>query len=75
MYEDDALAAVPFGPIDPVPTIGLTMRENWVPTKMQQSFRDLIQKRIIGSLTLTNSLNTKLCNMGLSFRDYHGETR
>jgi LysR family transcriptional regulator, regulator for genes of the gallate degradation pathway len=50
MYEEDALAAVPFGPIEPVPCIGLTMRENWLPTQLQTSFIELVQKRIVGSL-------------------------
>ena len=75
MYEDDALAAVPFGPIDPVPAIGLTMRENWLPTQLQKSFLDLIQKRIVGSLALTSTLNKELKNMGLNVPDYHRETR
>ncbi len=47
MYEEDALSSVPFGPIEPVPSIGLTMRENWLPTQRQASFIDLIQKRIV----------------------------
>lgn len=56
MYEEDTLTAVPFGPIEPVPSIGLTMRENWLPTQLQASFIDLIQKRIVGSLTSTKTL-------------------
>ena len=50
VYGDDALRAVPFGPITPVPSFGLTMREGWLPTKMQADFIDLINKRIVGSL-------------------------
>lgn len=50
MYEEDTLAAVPFGPIKPVPCIGLTTRENWLPTQLQTSFIELVQKRIVGSL-------------------------
>ncbi len=50
MFEDDALAALPFGPIDPVPSVGLTSRANWLPTELQASFVDLVQKRIVGSL-------------------------
>ena len=56
MYEEDALAAVPFGPIEPVPSIGLTMRENWLPTELQTNFIGLIQKRIVGSLMPTKGL-------------------
>jgi LysR family transcriptional regulator of gallate degradation len=50
MYEEDALAALPFGPIEPVPSIGLTMRENWLPTPLQTNVIDMIKKRIVGSL-------------------------
>ena len=39
----------------PVPAIGLTMRENWLPTQLQKNFLDLIQKRIVGSLSLTKA--------------------
>jgi hypothetical protein len=51
MYEEDAFAALPFGPIEPVPSIGLTMRENWLPTQLQTNVIDMIKKRIVGSLT------------------------
>ncbi len=50
MYEEDALTSVPFGPLEPAPCIGLTMRENWLPTQLQASFIELVQKRIVGSL-------------------------
>lgn len=50
MSDEDALVAVPFGPIEPVPSIGLTMRNDWLPTQLQLNFIDLIQKRIAGSL-------------------------
>jgi DNA-binding transcriptional LysR family regulator len=56
IYEEDALTAVPFGPIEPVPTIGLTTRENWLPTQLQANFIDLIHSQIVGSLTLTKVL-------------------
>ncbi len=56
IYEEDALTAVPFGPIEPVPSIGLTMRQNWLPTQLQSNFIDLIQKRIVGSLMPTKAL-------------------
>ena len=54
--EEDALTAVPFGPIEPVPSIGLTTRENWLPTQLQANFIDLIHSQIVGSLTLTKVL-------------------
>lgn len=56
MYEEDTLAAVPFGPIEPVPCIGLTTRENWLPTQLQTSFIELVQKRIVGSLMPVTTL-------------------
>jgi DNA-binding transcriptional LysR family regulator len=74
MYEDDALAAVPFGPIEPVPTIGLTMRENWLPTQLQKNFLALIQKRIVGSLSVTKDLARELKVLGLDFHDFRGTT-
>lgn len=51
MYEDDALAAVPYGPIEPVPWIGVTMRNNWSPTPLQANFLRLIRKRTTAPLT------------------------
>ncbi len=51
MYEDDALAAVPYGPIEPIPWIGVTMRNNWLPTQLQANFLRLIRKRMTASLT------------------------
>ncbi len=47
-YQDDALAAIPYGPILPLPWMGLTMREGWQPTQLQLEFMDLIQKRVMG---------------------------
>ncbi len=56
MYEEDALTAVPFGAIEPVPSMGLTTRENWLPTQLQANFIDLVTKRIVGSLMPTKAL-------------------
>jgi LysR family transcriptional regulator, regulator for genes of the gallate degradation pathway len=55
LHEDDALASVPFGPIEPVPSIGLMTRENWLPTKLQADFLALIHKRILASLEQTKT--------------------
>ena len=44
MYEDDALAAVPYGPIEPVPSIGVTTRTDWLPTQLQVNFLRLDPK-------------------------------
>lgn len=51
MNEEDMLAAIPFGPIKPVPSIGLTMRQNWLPTQLQSQVIDLIRQRIAKSLS------------------------
>ena len=50
VYGDDALRAVPFGPITPVPSLGLTLRQGWLPTQLQSDFIGLVNKRIVGSL-------------------------
>jgi hypothetical protein len=50
MYENDVLAAVPYGPIEPVPSIGVTMRDNWLPTQLQVNFLRLMRKQITASL-------------------------
>jgi hypothetical protein len=50
MYEESTLTPVPFAPIQPAPMIGLTMREDWLPTQRQATFIELIRKRIVQSL-------------------------
>ena len=37
-HEEGALAALPFGPIEPAPSIGVTVRRDWMPTKLQAGF-------------------------------------
>jgi DNA-binding transcriptional LysR family regulator len=54
--EEDALTAVPFGPIKPVPCFGITMRGNWLPTQLQTNFIELIQSRTVGALMPTAAL-------------------
>jgi LysR family transcriptional regulator, regulator for genes of the gallate degradation pathway len=56
MYEDDALAAVPYGPIEPVPSIGVTTRADWLPTQLQANFLRLIRKQMTTSLTPAKGL-------------------
>ena len=46
MHEEAGLAAIPFGAIEPTPSIGLTIRDNWLPTQLQASFIEMVQKRI-----------------------------
>jgi LysR family transcriptional regulator, regulator for genes of the gallate degradation pathway len=50
MHEEDALGSVPYGPIAPAPSIGLTLRKDWLPTALQASFIERIQKLIGESL-------------------------
>ncbi len=38
VHEGDNLHALPFGAIDPVPTIGIMMRSNWMPTSLHTNF-------------------------------------
>jgi DNA-binding transcriptional LysR family regulator len=46
-YDDDSLAAIPYGPDLPPPWMGLTMREGWLPTRLQSEFIDLIKKHVM----------------------------
>jgi LysR family transcriptional regulator, regulator for genes of the gallate degradation pathway len=46
-YEDDSLVAISYGPDLPLPWMGLTMREGWLPTQLQSEFIELIQKRVM----------------------------
>jgi len=68
VFDEDALTAVPFGPIEPVPSIGLTMRNDWLPTQLQTSFIDLIQKRIVGSLMPTKAQKSPDPSVGTARR-------
>ncbi|MES2987849.1 MAG: LysR family transcriptional regulator [Pseudomonadota bacterium] len=45
-HEDDTLAQVPFGPIEPAPSIGITLRAGWLPTKIHLDFIELLRKRM-----------------------------
>jgi LysR family transcriptional regulator of gallate degradation len=46
VHEDTQLRALPFGPIAPVPSIGITMRANWLPTRMHRDFIDLLRAHL-----------------------------
>ena len=52
LMQEDTLASIAFGPIEPVPAIGLAIRQDWLPTDLQASFLKLIQDKIVGSLVL-----------------------
>lgn len=43
MHESE-LVSLPFGPIDPAPAIGVTMRSGWLPTKLHQGFIELLRR-------------------------------
>jgi DNA-binding transcriptional LysR family regulator len=70
MFEDDVLTALPYGPIGRAPSIGLTMRRDWLPTQLQSSCLDLIQKRITGSLLMDREITSKLKGMGLQMLEH-----
>jgi len=46
LYADGNLRALPFGPILPAPSIGITMRANWMPTKLHTEFINLIRAHV-----------------------------
>jgi LysR family transcriptional regulator, regulator for genes of the gallate degradation pathway len=52
MQEMDVLAVVPFRPIRPVPALGITMRANWLPTRLHQDFIDLLRTHVKESAEL-----------------------
>jgi LysR family transcriptional regulator, regulator for genes of the gallate degradation pathway len=56
MYEDDALVAVPYGPIEPVASIGVTTRAGWLPTQLQVNFLRLIREQMTATLTPVKEL-------------------
>lgn len=45
-YADGRLRALPCGPIMPVPAIGVTMRANWLPTRLHTDFIDLVRAHV-----------------------------
>ena len=45
-HEESGLAEVSFGPIDLVPTMGITMRTGWLPTKMHIDFIETLRRRM-----------------------------
>ena len=44
-YEGDGLAALEFGQIAPVPEMGITMREGWLPTRLHRDFMEMLRHR------------------------------
>ena len=37
---------MPFGPIAPVPVIGITRRANWLPTQLHDEFMRIVRRRM-----------------------------
>ena len=56
IHEGGQLVSLPYPPITPAPSVGITMRENWLPTQLQANFLELIQKRVVGALSLPEGL-------------------
>lgn len=51
-YEGEAFVALPFDPIEPEPSIGVSLRSGWVPTRLHRDFIDLLHERVAGPLPL-----------------------
>jgi len=45
VFEGADLAELDFGPISPIPSIGITTRANWLPIQIQQDLMELIRNR------------------------------
>ena len=45
-YADGSLRALSFGPIMPVPSIGVTMRASFLPTRLHMDFIDLVRAHV-----------------------------
>lgn len=45
-HEHDVLAPIAFEQMDPVPSIGVTMRADWLPTQLHLDFIELLRKRM-----------------------------
>ena len=44
--EDENLRAIQFNPIEPIPSIGITTRSDWLPTRLQSEFVDMIRTHV-----------------------------
>ncbi|RVU05851.1 LysR family transcriptional regulator [Novosphingobium umbonatum] len=50
-HEGEGMAALPFGPISPVPSIGITTRAGWLPTRAHAEFIQIIHEKMAASRT------------------------
>lgn len=51
LMQESELAALPFGPIEPSPAIGVTLRSGWLPTRLHQDFIDLLRRHTSDATT------------------------
>jgi DNA-binding transcriptional LysR family regulator len=49
LHEDGTLAPLSFGPIDRPPSIGITMRADWLPTQLHRDFIELLRRHVAGN--------------------------
>ncbi|MBW4332124.1 LysR family transcriptional regulator [Stakelama sp. CBK3Z-3] len=45
-YAGDSLRSLPYGPVLPVPSIGVTRRSNWLPTRLHTDFIDILRSHV-----------------------------
>ena len=45
-HGNEALRAVAFGPIVPIPSIGIMMRAGWLPTRLHEDFIDIVRAEV-----------------------------
>ncbi|MDH7798832.1 MULTISPECIES: LysR substrate-binding domain-containing protein [unclassified Beijerinckia] len=50
-HEDPELCAIPFSPILPVPSIGITKRANWLPTRLHADFIEMVRAHVAAKST------------------------
>lgn len=53
-HEGQGLAAIPFGPISPVPVIGVTTRGDWLPTRLHAHFLGMLRDHVDGVMNGPN---------------------
>jgi LysR family transcriptional regulator, regulator for genes of the gallate degradation pathway len=46
LHQDSGLVAVPYAPIEPAPSIGITTRTNWMPTRLHLDFLTSVREHI-----------------------------
>jgi LysR family transcriptional regulator, regulator for genes of the gallate degradation pathway len=51
LHQEAGLVAVPYAPIRPVPSIGITTRANWMPTRLHTDFMQAIRERMANAPT------------------------